>query len=59
MSYGEENRLVILEMSAEDYELQLSMLRVAHLSEGEPNPAAEFPNRLNEGNPNWTAYFLE
>jgi len=50
---------VILEMSAEDYELQLSMLRVAHLSEGEPNPAAEFPNRLNEGNPNWTAYFLE
>jgi hypothetical protein len=60
MSYREENGLVILSMSREDYDRLLSMFAGASalaLKDGLPiGRTLELLNRLNEGNPNYTPY---
>jgi hypothetical protein len=63
MSYSEENGLVILSMSREDYDLVMRLLGQgsAHDIErvGSLHYILALLNRLNSGNPNYTPYPVE
>ena len=66
MSYSEENGLVVLRMSREDYERLLIFLGMAtgvSMQRGRPVTSVPqilaFVNRLNEGNPKYTPYQVE
>jgi hypothetical protein len=64
MSYSEENGLVILSMSREDYERVLLLLGQATVESVRRHGRSLFNlndilallNRLNQGNPNYTPY---
>lgn len=63
MSYAEMNGQVVLTMSHEDYQMLLFALGIATgsaLKDAKPiKPILEFMNRLNQGNPNYSAYQVE
>ena len=61
MSYSEENGLVVLRMSREDFQLVLMLLGAGVAGERIVSwkKACELLNRLNEGNPNYTPYQVE
>jgi hypothetical protein len=59
MSYSEENGLVVLRMTREDYDFLLigyGMLIGKSFFGGSPKALIEYFNRLNEGNPDYTPY---
>lgn len=62
MSYSEENGLVVLRMTKEDYDRLLIILGTAERAlpvSWKVPMMPEFLNRLNEGNPNYTPYQVE